>query len=105
MWQPFAVEESPDDSDEGEERWVSLRDRRYAEELAERIKRMVAEAEAHAARYDYAAAVDRFKAGQDLARRGGPQVDHIEASIIDTRLRAAPAERTKYCRSLRAASR
>ena len=47
-----------------------------------------AEAEAHAARYDYAAAVDRFKAGQDLARRGGPQVDHIEASIIDTRLRA-----------------
>ena len=41
-----------------------------------------------AARYDYAAAVDRFKAGQDLARRGGPQVDHIEASIIDTRLRA-----------------
>lgn len=47
-----------------------------------------AEAEAHAARYDYAAAVDRFKAGQDLARRGGPQVDYIEASIIDTRLRA-----------------
>jgi hypothetical protein len=41
-----------------------------------------------AARYDYAAAVDRFKAGQDLARQGGAQVDHIEASIIDTRLRA-----------------
>ena len=44
LWQPFAVEESPDDSDEGEERWVSLRDRRYAEELAERINRMLAEA-------------------------------------------------------------
>jgi len=44
LWQPFEVEESPDDSDEGEERWVSLRDRRYAEELAERIKRMLAEA-------------------------------------------------------------
>lgn len=46
-----------------------------------------AEAEAQAARYDYAAAVDRFKAGQDMARRGGASVDHIEASIIDTRLR------------------
>ena len=44
LWQPFAVEESPDDSDEGEERWVSLRDRRYAEELAERIRGMVEEA-------------------------------------------------------------
>ncbi|RZJ15469.1 MAG: peptidase M48 [Acidovorax sp.] len=52
------------------------------------LRAVRAEAEAHAARYDYAAAVDRFKAGQDLARRGGPQVDHVEASIIDTRLRA-----------------
>lgn len=45
-----------------------------------------AEAEAHVAHYDYAAAVDRFKAAQDLARRGNS--DYIEASIIDTRLRA-----------------
>ena len=52
------------------------------------LRAVRAEAEAHAARYDYAAAVDRFKAGQDIARRGGAQVDHIEASIIDTRLRA-----------------
>ncbi|MFT4241093.1 MAG: M48 family metalloprotease [Acidovorax sp.] len=52
------------------------------------LRAVRAEAEAQAARYDYAAAVDRFKAGQDLARRGGPEVDHIEASIIDTRLRA-----------------
>ena len=44
LWQPFAVEESPDDSDEGEERWVALRDRRYADVLAERIKLMVEEA-------------------------------------------------------------
>ena len=44
LWEPFAVEESPDDSDEGEERWVALRDRRYAEELAERIRLMVDEA-------------------------------------------------------------
>lgn len=52
------------------------------------LRAIRAEAEVHAARYDYAAAVDRFKAGQDLARRGGAGVDHIEASIIDTRLRA-----------------
>ncbi len=52
------------------------------------LRSIRAQAEAHAARYDYAAAVDRFKAGQDLARRGGAAADHIEASIIDTRLRA-----------------
>ena len=44
LWQPFAVEDFPDDSDEGEERWVALRDRRYAEVLAERIRLMVEEA-------------------------------------------------------------
>src|SRR4051794_30477720 len=44
LWQPFAVEESPDDSDEGEERWVSLRDRHYADVLAERIRLMVEDA-------------------------------------------------------------
>ncbi|WP_428164392.1 M48 family metalloprotease [Diaphorobacter sp.] len=56
------------------------------------LRAVRAEAEAHAARYDYAAAVDRFKAGQDLARnpaRGGSAAgDYIELSIIDTRLRA-----------------
>ncbi|MBT9510834.1 MAG: M48 family metalloprotease [Acidovorax sp.] len=52
------------------------------------LRAIRAEAEAHAARYDYAAAVDRFKAGQEMARRGGAAVDHIEASIVDTRLRA-----------------
>ena len=44
LWQPFAVEDSPDDSDEGEERWVELRDRSYAEVLAERIRLMIEEA-------------------------------------------------------------
>ena len=38
--------------------------------------------------YDYAAAVDRFKAAQDLARKAGAGADYFEASIIDTRLRA-----------------
>jgi len=38
---------------------------------------------------DYAAAMDRFKAAQALMRdaAGGARVDHIEASIIDTRAR------------------
>ena len=49
---------------------------------------MRAEAEAHAARYDYAAAVDRLRAGQDLARQSRTAADHVEVSIIDTRLRA-----------------
>ncbi|MFL6759678.1 double-strand break repair helicase AddA [Sphingomonas sp.] len=44
LWQPFAVAESPDDSDEGEERWASLRDRQYAEALAERIRAMLEDA-------------------------------------------------------------
>ena len=60
------------------------------------LRAIRADAESQMARYDYAAAVDRFKAGQDLARRGGGSsagggpaaVDYIEASIIDTRLRA-----------------
>ncbi|HRL54465.1 MAG TPA: peptidase M48, partial [Acidovorax temperans] len=52
------------------------------------LRAVRAEAEVHAARYDYAAAVDRFKAGQDLARRSTSADDHFEASIIDTRLRA-----------------
>ncbi|WP_311222381.1 MULTISPECIES: M48 family metalloprotease [unclassified Acidovorax] len=52
------------------------------------LRAVRAEAEAQAARYDYAAAVDRFKAGQDLSRKTGAASDYIEASIIDTRLRA-----------------
>ena len=44
LWPPFAVEEADDDADEGEERWVELRDRQYAEELASRIERLIDEA-------------------------------------------------------------
>jgi len=48
-----------------------------------------AEAEAQVALLDYAAAMDRFKAAQGLVREaaGGAGIDHIEASIIDTRAR------------------
>jgi predicted Zn-dependent protease len=50
-----------------------------------------AEAESRAAQFDHQGAVDRLKAAQDLLRsgRGVPAAGnmHIEASIIDTRLR------------------
>ena len=52
------------------------------------LRALRAEAEAQVAHYDYAAAVDRFKAAQDLARKAGAKADYFEASIIDTRLRA-----------------
>ena len=44
LWQPYSVDEADDGAEEGEERWVELRDRRYAEELAGRIKAMIDEA-------------------------------------------------------------
>lgn len=52
------------------------------------LRAIRAEAEAQVAHYDYAGAVDRFRAGQDLARKSAGSQDYIEASIIDTRLRA-----------------
>jgi predicted Zn-dependent protease len=51
------------------------------------LRAIRAEAEAQAAHLDYQAALDRFKAAQELARKGGASGDHIEASIIDTRAR------------------
>ena len=51
-----------------------------------------AEAEAQLARLDWQGAIDRFKAAQDLARRGRlplQAAEHIEASIVDARLRYA----------------
>jgi predicted Zn-dependent protease len=51
------------------------------------LRAVRAEAEARVAQLDYAAALDRLKAAQELGRRS-PGTDHIEASIIDTRARA-----------------
>jgi predicted Zn-dependent protease len=45
-----------------------------------------ADAEGRAAQLDFAAALNRLKAAQDMMRQGG-KIDHIEASIIDTRAR------------------
>jgi predicted Zn-dependent protease len=51
------------------------------------LRAIRAEAEAQVAQLDYPAAIDRFKAAQELARRGGAGTDYIESSIIDTRTR------------------
>jgi predicted Zn-dependent protease len=49
-----------------------------------------AEGEAQMARMDWPGATDRFRAAQDWARNNRLQAgDHIEASIVDTRLRQA----------------
>lgn len=49
-----------------------------------------AEGEVQIARMDFAAAVDRFRAAQDASKKGPAQMgDHIEASIVDARLRFA----------------
>lgn len=51
------------------------------------LRAIRAEAEAQVALLDYSAAADRFKAAQELVRKGAAGSDHIEASIIDTRAR------------------
>jgi predicted Zn-dependent protease len=55
--------------------------------LKQPLRAIRAQAEARVALLDYTAALDRFKAGQDLAR-SSTSVDHIELSIIDSRARA-----------------
>nr|MBA2673388.1 peptidase M48 [Ramlibacter sp.] len=60
--------------------------RAYAAQ-GQNLRSIRAEAEAQVAHLDYAAALDRFKAAQDAARKGASAQDHIEASIIDTRAR------------------
>ncbi|MEO7392176.1 MAG: M48 family metalloprotease [Ramlibacter sp.] len=51
------------------------------------LRAIRAQAEAQVAHLDYKAALDRFKAAQELARKGAGGTDHIEASIVDTRAR------------------
>jgi len=55
----------------------------------QQLRAIRADAESHVARLDYQAAMDRFRAGQELALKAGPGArDDIEASIIDSRARA-----------------
>ena len=69
--------------------WLQLAAARSTQ--GERLRALRAEAEARVAQFDYSAAVDRFRAAQDLVRSQANSSrspsEHIEASIIDTRLR------------------
>jgi predicted Zn-dependent protease len=56
------------------------------------LRSLRADAEARYALGDLLGAVDRLRAGQRLARAGGP-VDFIDASVLDSRLRAIEAQR------------
>jgi predicted Zn-dependent protease len=60
--------------------------RAYAAQ-GQKLRAIEAEAEAQVAHLDYQAAMDRFRAAQDLARKAGTPADHVEASIIDARAR------------------
>jgi predicted Zn-dependent protease len=62
---------------------------RAAAAQGQTLRAVRAEAEAQMATLDYSAAMDRLRAAQELARKGN--VDHIEASIIDTRARQVQA--------------
>ena len=58
-----------------------------------RLRSLRAEAEAQAALGNLPGAIDRLRAGQQLARKGGVVTDFIEASVIDARLRDLLAQR------------
>jgi predicted Zn-dependent protease len=55
--------------------------------IGRRVASVRAEGEVNVAQLDYASALTRFKAAQDLARKSTLQADHIDASIVDTRAR------------------
>ncbi len=64
-----------------------------AGKLGQPLRAVRAEAEAQAGLGNLAGAIDRLRAGQQLARSGGPGTDFIEASVIDARLRDLQAQR------------
>jgi predicted Zn-dependent protease len=68
--------------------WQTLAGLHAAQQQAVQAAR--AEAEARLAHFDAQSALDRLKAAQNLARQAA-QVDHIELSILDSRVRDAEA--------------
>jgi predicted Zn-dependent protease len=57
------------------------------EQQGQRLRALRAAAESQAALGNLPGAIDRLRAGQRVARQGGPGTDFIEASVIDSRLR------------------
>ncbi len=63
------------------------------EHQGQQLRSLRAAAESQAALGNLPGAIDRLRAGQQLARSGGVATDFIEASVIDARLRDLLAER------------
>lgn len=57
------------------------------------LRSLRAEAESHYARGDLRGAIDRLRAGQNLARSNPAMADFVESSVIDSRLRVIEARR------------
>jgi predicted Zn-dependent protease len=72
-----------------------------AERQGQPLRAVRAQAESHAALGDLNGAIERLRAGQRLARSGGPQ-DFIESSVIDSRLRELEGQRRRLMEELRA---
>jgi predicted Zn-dependent protease len=64
-----------------------------AERQGQPLRSLRADAESQAALGNLPGAIDRLRAGQQLARKGGAGTDFIEASVIDARLRDLLARR------------
>jgi predicted Zn-dependent protease len=69
------------------------------ERLGHPLRALRSQAEARYAIGDLSGAVDRLRAGQRAARGSGG--DHVEASVIDARLRDVEAERKQWAAELR----
>jgi predicted Zn-dependent protease len=59
----------------------------------QKLRSLRSQAESQAALGNLPGAIDRLRAGQQLARKGGEGTDFIEASVIDARLRDLLAQR------------
>ncbi len=66
---------------------------RVTAQLGWRLRSLRADAESHYAAGDLVGAIDRLRAGQNLARSTQSSADFVEASVIDSRLRAIEAQR------------
>ncbi len=76
-----------------------------SEKLGQPLRSLRAQAEAQAAIGNWQGAMDRLRAGQALARKGGPGIDFIEASVIDSRLRDLQAQRRQLAAEQRGSRR
>ncbi len=76
-----------------------------ADRLGWKLRAVRAEAESQAALGNLPGAIDRLRAGQQLARSGTVGADFIELSVIDARLRDLQSQRRQLLAEQRSASR